>query len=148
MIRQANKFDIEIIIELLKKYRDAAPLETIKQASDKEYIEKLLTEIIVGAGFILLAEKDNEIIGMVIAAKLPNIWNPKAAQLSELAYWVNPEHRGGTAAYRLIDAYVKAGEKLKAENKISFYTISKMINSPDLKFNKLGFEKLEETWVK
>jgi N-acetylglutamate synthase-like GNAT family acetyltransferase len=148
MIRLANKFDIESIIELLKKYREVAPLETMKKANNREYIEKLITEIIAGAGYIFLAEKNNEIIGILIAAKLPNIWNPESKQMSELAYWVELEHRGTSAGYRLINAYIKTGEKLKAESEIDFYTISKMVNSPDLKFNKLGFQKLEETWIK
>jgi len=148
MIRLANKFDIESIIELLKKYREFAPLDAMKKANNKEYIEKLITEIIVGSGYIFLAEKNKVIIGMLIAAKFPNVWNPEAKQLSELAYWVEPEHRGSSAGYRLIETYIRRSEKLKAEGEIDFYTISKMVNSPDLKFNKLGFGKLEETWVR
>jgi N-acetylglutamate synthase-like GNAT family acetyltransferase len=148
MIRLANKFDIESIIDMLKKYREVAPLDTMKKANNKEYIEKLITEIIVGSGYVFLAEKNKTIIGMLIAAKFPNVWNPDARQMSEIAYWVEPEHRGGTAGYRLIETYIRRGEKLKAEGEIDFYTISKMVNSPDLKFNKLGFSKLEETWVR
>jgi N-acetylglutamate synthase-like GNAT family acetyltransferase len=148
MIRLANKFDIETIIELLKKYREVAPLDAMKKANDKEYIKKLITEIIIGSGYVFLAEKNKTIIGMLIAAKFPNIWNPEAKQMSEIAYWVDPEHRGSTAGYRLIETYIRRSEKLKSEGEIDFYTISKMINSPDLKFNKLGFEKLEETWVR
>jgi N-acetylglutamate synthase-like GNAT family acetyltransferase len=148
MIRLANKFDIESIIELLKKYREVAPLDTMKKANNKEYIEKLITEIIAGSGYVFLAEKNKTIIGMLIAAKFPNIWNPESKQMSELAYWVDPEHRGSTAGYRLIETYIRRSEKLKAEGEIDFYTISKMVNSPDLKFNKLGFGKLEETWVR
>jgi N-acetylglutamate synthase-like GNAT family acetyltransferase len=148
MIRQANKFDMDAIIELLRKYQKNSPLDALRYANDEEYIRKLLTELLSGMGFIFLAEKDNVIIGMLIAAIFPNIWNPKAKQCSEVAYWVDPEFRGGLAAYRLITAYVKECEEMTRQGKINFFTITKMVNSPDLKYNKFGFSKLEETWVK
>jgi N-acetylglutamate synthase-like GNAT family acetyltransferase len=148
MIRQANKFDIEAIIGLLKQYRESAPLDVLKYANDEEYITQLLSELLAGSGIIFLAEKDGVIIGMLIAAIIPNIWNPKARQCSEVAYWVNPEHRGGTAAYRLIAAYMSECDAMVKQGKIQFYTMTKMVNSPDLKYSKFGFSKLEETWVK
>lgn len=148
MIRHANKFDIPQIIEMLKQYRDAAPIEILKQANDQDYIERFLTDLIVGSGFILVAEKEDKLIGMLIAGILPNLWNPKVNQCSEIAYWVNPEHRGSTAGYRLIKSYVDECEKLFKSGRIQMITISKMINSPDLKYQKFGFEKLEETWIK
>ena len=148
MIRQANKFDVPQIVEMLKEYRDAAPLEILKQANDQEYIERFLLDLIVGSGFILVAEKEDKLIGMLIAGIVPNLWNPKISQCSEIAYWVKPECRGSTAGYRLIKEYTKECDKLFKSGRIQMITISKMINSPDLKYQKFGFEKLEETWVK
>jgi len=148
MIRQANKFDIPAIIEMLKNYRNQAPIDVLKYADNEEYITGLLSEITAGSGFVFIAEKDGVAVGMLIAAKIPNIWNPVAIQCSEVAYWVEPEHRGGTAAYRLIMAYVSECEELMRRGSIQMFTVSKMANSPDLKYSKFGFQKLEETWVK
>jgi hypothetical protein len=148
MIRKGNKFDIPFIVEMLKNYRNAAPLKVLNEANDKEYIEQLLFNLIVGSGFILLAEKDNVIIGTIIAGIIPNIWNPKVKQCSEIAYWVEPEFRGGTAAYRLLKSYIAECDKMMESGKIQMYTMSKMVNSPDLKYEKFGLSKLEETWVK
>jgi predicted acetyltransferase len=148
MIRKGNKFDIPFIIEMLKNYRNAAPLKVLNEANDKEHIEQLLFNLIVGSGFILLAEKDNVIIGIIIAGIIPNIWNPKVKQCSEIAYWVEPEFRGGTAAYRLLKSYIAECNKMMESGKIQMYTMSKMVNSPDLKYEKFGLSKLEETWVK
>lgn len=148
MIRQANKFDIPQIIEMLKEYRDAAPIEILRQADDQEYIERFLLNLIVGSGFILVDEKDDKLIGMLIAGIVPNLWNPKVSQCSEIAYWVKPEFRGSTAGYRLIKEYIKECDKLFKSGRIQMVTISKMVNSPDLKYQKFGFEKLEETWIK
>ena len=148
MIRQANKYDIEAIVTMLKSYREKAPTQFLKEADNQEHIHKLLANIFAGAGFILLAEKEEEAVGMVIAAQHPNIWNPEISQVSEIAFWINEEHRGGKLAHRLLHAYIQQCEEWKQENRIQFFSISKMVNSPDLSYEKFGFEKLEETWIK
>lgn len=147
MIRQANIYDIDNIIEMLKHYRDADPVKTIKNANNREYIVNMLTQLIAGIGVVFLAEKDNKIIGFLMAGIIPNFWNPESAELHELAYWVEPEHRGGTAGYRLLKIYCDYGQKLKDEKRIDLFTVSKMINSPDIKYQKFGFEKIEEMWI-
>lgn len=148
MIRQANKFDMEAIVRMLKAYRDKAPAQFLRNSSNQEHIEKLINNIIAGAGFILLAIKDDDPVGMVIAAQHPNIWNPEVMQVSEIAFWVDEQHRGGNSAHRLLHAYIQQCEEWKQENRIQFFSLSKMVNSPDLSYEKFGFEKLEETWIK
>ena len=148
MIRQANKFDMEAIVRMLKAYRDKAPTQFLRDSSNQEHIEKLLTNILAGAGFILLAMKEEDAVGMVIAAQHPNIWNPDITQISEIAFWIDEEHRGGKTAHRLLHAYIQQCEEWKQENRIHFFSLSKMQNSPDLSYDKFGFEKLEETWIK
>ena len=148
MIRQANKFDMEAIVRMLKAYRDKAPAQFLRDSSNQEHIEKLINNILAGAGFILLAIKNEDPVGMVVAAQHPNIWNPEVMQVSEIAFWVDEEHRGGKSAHRLLHAYIQQCEEWKQENRIQFFSLSKMVNSPDLSYEKFGFEKLEETWIK
>jgi N-acetylglutamate synthase-like GNAT family acetyltransferase len=148
MIRHANKFDVNEIVRMLKAYRDKAPTQFLQDSSNQEHIEKLLSNIFAGAGFILVAEKDEAIVGMVIAAQHPNIWNPDITQISEIAFWVDEAHRGGKTAYRLLHAYIQQCEEFKQEKRIHFFSLSKMSNSPDLSYDKFGFQKLEETWIK
>ena len=148
MIRQANKFDMESIVRMLKAYRDKAPAQFLRDSSNQEHIEKLINNILAGAGFILLAIKDEDPVGMVVAAQHPNIWNPEVMQVSEIAFWVDEEHRGGKSAHRLLHAYIQQCEEWKQEKRIQFFSLSKMVNSPDLSYEKFGFEKLEETWIK
>ena len=147
MIRQANKYDIDNIIEMLKNYRDADTSGLVNKANDREYIVSILSQIIAGLGVILIAEKEKP-VGLLIAIINLNIWNPDTVELHELAYWVEPEARNGTIGYRLLKAYCDYGDQLKQEGRINFYTISKMIESPDIKYHKFGFNKLEETWIK
>lgn len=148
MIRQANKFDMDSIVRMLKAYRDKAPTQFLRDSSNQEHIEKLINNILAGAGFILLAVKEDEPVGIIIGAQHPNIWNPEVMQVSEIAFWLDEEHRGGKLAHRLLHAYIQQCEEWKQENRIHFFSLSKMVNSPDLSYDKFGFEKLEETWIK
>ena len=148
MIRQANKYDMDSIIRMLKAYRDKAPTQFLRDSSNQEHIEKMLNNIFAGAGFVLLGIREDEPVGMVIAAQHPNIWNPDIMQVSEIAFWVDEEFRGGKIAHRLLHAYIQQCEEWKQENRIQFFSLSKMTNSPDLSYDKFGFEKLEETWIK
>jgi N-acetylglutamate synthase-like GNAT family acetyltransferase len=146
MIRQATKFDLPRILDLLRNYRSATPWARIGTCDNEAYVTKLLTYILAGQGVIFVAERDGLIQGMLIAVKNASVWDPDLYLMQELAYWVEPEYRGSTMGYRLIAAYRDHCLKLKEQEKIESYIISKMVNSPDLNYAKFGFEKLEESW--
>lgn len=145
-VRHATPFDIPALIDLLREYRSHTPLQFLNEADDEKYIATMLTEIISGKGVALVAE-NGDVFGMLIAGIHPSRWSPKHLLMTELAYWVEPEHRGGTAGYRLLAMYVAEAKQLKESGRICNFFISKMVNSPDLSYDKFGFEKLEEFWV-
>jgi hypothetical protein len=145
-VRDATPFDIPVLLEMLRRYRDCAPLPFLKEADDSIYITQVLTELMSGRGVCLLAETD-KIVGMLISQVTPSMWSPKHLVLYEMAYWVNPEDRGSSAGYRLLKAYAEHGQAMKAQGRISAFFISKMSTSPDIKYDKFGFSKLEEMWV-
>jgi len=147
MIRKANRFDIPAVLDMLRSYRNETPLDFLRDADDAEYVSQMLTELIAGKGIVLLAEENKSPVGMLIAGIMPSIWSPKHWVLTEFAYWVSPEQRGGTSGYRLLRAYLDEAIELKEAGRICNAFISKMSNSPDLKYSKFGFEKLEEFWV-
>jgi len=145
-IRDASPFDIPDILDMLRSYRKLTPLPFLAEADDAEYVTKMLTELMAGKGLVLIADKDG-IAGMLIAVISPSMWSPKHLVMTEMAYWVEPECRGGTMGYRLLAEYKQRGDELKKNGRIVNYFISKMNNSPNLQYQKFGFEKLEEFWV-
>jgi N-acetylglutamate synthase-like GNAT family acetyltransferase len=146
-IRPATINDREIIWNMLRDYRKASPLQahdTIDETTAKQTVEVILTQ---NRGIILLSENNSGITGMLMAVYTFNLWDQQIRYMAELAYWVDPDHRGSTAGYRLLDQYCKVGNLLIEQKEIEYYTISKMVTSPDLKYDRFGFEKLEETWL-
>jgi len=147
IVRDANPFDIPALLDMLRAYRSRTPLPFLEEANDSDYINGLLTELIAGRGIVLVAEDDLGIVGTFIAHIAPSLWSPKHLVMLEMAYWVNPDSRGGSAGYRLLAGYVERAKIMKQSGRINAFAISKMVNSPDLKYEKFGFSKLEETWV-
>lgn len=145
-IRHANKFDQPEIFRMLRSFRNETPIEEMKYCDDEEYISKLFHHIILGGGIALVAETD-KICGMIIGVKDANIWDPQIKILRELCYWVDVDARGTTAGYRLLKAYSDEAEKLRDQEKIKMYTMTKMTTSPDIDFSRFGYKKTEEVWV-
>jgi N-acetylglutamate synthase-like GNAT family acetyltransferase len=147
IIRQATIEDCEKIYEMLRHYKNASPLRAHQYMNEDtaKYAVKFIIE--KHHGLILLSEQDSEITGMIMALYSLNIWDQTIKYMQELAYWVEPEHRGSTTGYRLLKKYKEIGNKLMELGTIQYYTISKMVNSPDLDYKKFGFDYLEETHV-
>lgn len=145
-IRKANKFDLPAVIDMLRNFRNNTPIEIMRECDNEDYINRLFHHIILGGGIALIAE-DKNYVGMIIGVKDQNIWDPDMKVLKELVYWVEPEYRGTTAGYKLLLQYNKLAKELMDKQKIKMYTMTKMVNSPDLDFSKFGYKKTEEVWV-
>jgi hypothetical protein len=147
LIRNASPFDIEQILDRLRDYRSHMPYGFLADANDSEHVKTLLTHLMVGQGVVLVADHESRIVGVLIAGVMPSIWSPKHLMLTEFAYWVDEEARGGTTGYRLLRQYLDEAIKMREAGRIANCFISKMVNSPDLKYDRFGFKKLEEFWV-
>ena len=143
-IRLANKFDIPQLAEMLRHYRDSGTIKGLK-VENEETGMKILTAIIVGMGVAIVSEKDDKITGMLLAIKTPFMWDNTKLVMSELAYWVEPEHRGSTAGYRLISKYVEIADELMQKGVIMNYTLSQMAEQ-NLDYSRFGLKPIETTW--
>jgi hypothetical protein len=143
MIYRATKFHKPIIIDLMTKFADESPIDYCHSYSDMEYGNKLLDEIFAGRGAIFLADD----YGILMSMILPCIWSDKIFGLHELAWYVTPEKRGGMAGYKLIKEYNKFGELLKTTGRIKYYTMSRLVTSPDMDYSRFGYRKQDEIWI-
>lgn len=146
-IRLANKWDQPQVIEMLRHFRQETPIEMMSECDNEQHISMLFHTALIGGGLAYVAEDKGRLIGMIIGFIEQNTWDPNIYVLRELVYWVEPEYRGGTAGYRLLMEYNRAAKLLQKEKRINMYTMSKMVNSPDLDYGRFGYRKIEETWV-
>lgn len=143
MIRQATKYDKTEIIALMKLFRAESKIEQYKGLDNESYWNRLLDTILAGAGVIYIEEGKGLIMGLIC----PTIWCDKTFYMQELAWYVKPEFRHTTIGYKLLKKYVEHGQKLKEEGRIAMFCIAKMVTSPDIKYDRFGFSKLDENWM-
>ena len=143
MIRQATKYDKKQIIELMKLFRAEANIKQYHGLNNESYWNKLLDHIFAGAGIIFIENGVGLIMGLITHTP----WCDKTFQMYELAWYVKSENRHTTVGYRLLKTYIDYGKKLKEEGRIEMFTIAKLSTSPNIKYDKFGFTKLDETWI-
>jgi len=47
----------------------------------------------------------------------------------------------------LVKAYINYGNEVKKNGRIILFTLSKLSSSPNLKYDKFGFKKIDENWI-
>lgn len=144
-IRVANKFDIPELKRMLWNYHDSGNIKGLDVTSEDTGL-RILTTILVGGGLALVAEKEpGKLVGMLLAVKVPFLWDQTKIIMNEIAYWVDTEHRGSTAGYRLLQKYTELCDELKSNEKLFSYTMSQM-NGQELDYSRFGFRPIETTW--
>ncbi len=143
MIRQATKYDKTEIIEMMQLFRAEADIEQYRHLDNIVYWNKLLDNILAGQGVIFLEQGK----GLIMALITHTAWCDRTFQMYELAWYVKPEYRNTTVGYRLLKKYIDYGKKLKEQGRIKLFSIAKMVSSPNIKYEKFGFNKLDETWI-
>jgi hypothetical protein len=143
MIRQANKYDKTEIKKMMLLFKDESQIEQYKNVNNEPYWDDLLNNLLAGMGVIYIEEGKGLIMGVIV----PTIWCNKTYALQELAWYVMPQYRGTSVGYRLFKKFVEHGNALKESGRIKFVVISRLPNSPDLKYGKHGFTKMDENWI-
>lgn len=127
----------------MHEFRLASEIQQYQDLDNEPYWNTILDMIFAGRGIIYIEEGKGLIMGLIS----PTIWCDKTLALYELAWYVKPEFRNTTVGYRLLTSYINYGKKLKEEGRIKLFTITKMWNSPNIKYEKFGFKKTDENWM-
>lgn len=138
MIRFANKYDIDKIIDLLKDFAINTKTDLKGSPLDwsKTYVTQVITEVLAGKGFILI---DNEQTGFLMAIKSPCFWNNKSIQLQEvMLHGFNK-----IVIARLIKEYIKIATEMLHKKEINQAVMSSF---DDYKYERFGMKKLEYKW--
>jgi len=147
MIRRATLQDYDRIMAMMINFADSSPVSALHNPQyDDMYIRRLLDNF-MRTGVILVAERETELQGMLIAQIIPDVWLPHVKTMREVAWWVEPEHRHSTMGYRLLKEYVKIGEKLVDKDIINGFTLTNMEQSPAFDLKKRGWSPIETNYI-
>lgn len=138
MIRYANKYDIDKILELLKEFAIQTKSSLAKNPLtwSKTYVTQVISNILAGQGFILIDEKQT---GILIAIKTATLWNEKSLQLQEVLLY----GKTNIIVARLIKEYIKISKQMLNNNEINQAVIASYIG---IDLSKLGLTQLQTHW--
>lgn len=147
MIRHADIKDLDAVIQLLVNFANAAPVSYYHNpAYNTQHLIKKLAEI-NKQGLILVAEVDNQLAGMLIAAECADPWLPQIKYMRELAWWVEPLHRNSTVGYRLLKQYEKICKNLVEQGRIKTFIITTLCDSAIRDLSKHGWRAIEQNYM-
>lgn len=138
MIRFANKYDNNKIIELLKDFaiKSNNPLTNNPLAWSKTYIEQILATLYAGHGFVLIDDNQTDIL---VAARVESFWLKNIWQLQEVMLTGNNKF----VIARLIKEYIRIAKDMINKGEINQAI---MASYEDLGFERYGMVKLELHW--
>lgn len=145
MIRKASHSDIESILTMGERF-----YETTSYAKWTPFCRdssRGLVEAVIDNGILLIAESDGKPIGMVGLAVAPFMYNNKSKAAYEVFWWVEPEFRGGMAAWRLLKAVQAACEELN----VASIQMTLLSTSPELAatlYERAGYKHTETSFTK
>jgi hypothetical protein len=138
LIRFANKYDNDKIIELLKDFaiKSNNPITNNPLAWSKTYIEQVLATLYAGHGFVLIDDKQTDIL---VVAKTESFWLQNVWQLQEVMLTANNKF----VVTRLIKEYIRIAKNMINKGEI---TQAIMASYKDYGFERYGMVKLELHW--
>lgn len=138
MIRFANKYDNDKIIDLIKDFaiKSNNPLTYNPLLWSKTYVEQVLATLYAGHGFVLI---DNKQTGILVAAKTPCFWLKDIYQLQEVMLHSNNKF----VIVRLIKEYIKIAKEMLEKKEINQAVMASYNN---VKLEKYGMVKFEQHW--
>lgn len=147
MIRQATRYDIPRLLEIIEAYSYEYPTSCLGNPRNHspKHVELLLFSIMQGRGFVLI---DNYMRGALIALKQTNIWCPDVVELHELLWWVEPEHRNGVVGGKLWLEYDKMANKMLEDKVIHCAYTSVSAKGPLIDYTKRGYKAVGASFVK
>lgn len=149
MIKQISTMvEARDAIRLLQEFLKETPYhQAASAANDREHLGKIVFTVMT-AGYIWIAYKDQQPVGLLMALKEPNLWVPKSAELRELVWYVLPEHRNSTIGGRLFMKFCQCGDQLIDNKVIDFYWTTRMSTTDDIDLERRGFRLTEKTYLK
>lgn len=143
MIRSATIDDIDQILVMSAHFWE----QTIYEEPFVYEDTRIMVEVSLDHGLLAVADLDG-VVGFVAGVKAPLLGNHTVLTGTELAWWLEPEHRKGRLGIDLM-LYI---EKLAKMQGIKYWNMVSMeSSSPEIAnkiYGKLGYSKTETSHTK
>jgi len=139
MIRPATEDDVPRLVEMGERFLTETVYRTRVPVNPQQMATTVLRLLATETGAVFVSERDGALVGMIglLAFTNPITGEPT---ISELFWWVEPEHRGcGLRLLRRAEAWGRESGAAK---------VHMIAPTPDVArlYERLGYEQLETTF--
>lgn len=144
IIRKAVLEDLDFIVEEGIKFLEYHPMN-IHIAIDVSHLDSLVS-LLIKDHIVLIAEDSGNRLGMISGIYTPHIYNPLYTVVQELFWWVLPEYRSTTAAFKLLKAFEIEAKQIGA----SVISMVSTIYTPTLDkvYKRYKYRPVESSYFK
>lgn len=145
-IRHARDSDLAAVVRMGSEFHASTEMGQRVPINLSDIVYLFATAI--DTGILLVAVDDTDAaIGLIACTLAPYPYNTAYLCCAEMMFWIDPEHRGGSLATRLL----KAAEKEAQAKGVHFMVMIALETSPegiDSYYKTLGYSRTERTYVK
>lgn len=145
LIRLATDADLEDVLSMSSEFY-ATTHHAKNIPLDRNSVVRLV-DLLLAGGILLLAEIDDEVVGMIAGYVHPYIFNNNVMQLGEIVWYVKPEHRATKAGIALLDSLEDEARKAG----VDYMVMMNFADGPEV-VNRLytaaGYNQTELAWTK
>lgn len=142
-VRPATQDDLSWTISQLKTFAHQVSKKHLLFPKDENYVAHYISQIIAEQ-VLIIAELNGEPVGLIGGFYGPHFFNPDLNILTELFWWVMPEHRGTPAAQLLLESFVEKGRATADQVVFALGTATPVKGD---KITALGFEPVEQMYL-
>lgn len=146
--RFATIVDTPQLIELLLQFSQEA---RVGFRSPTPADNKRLSQMIgfwIRDHYVRVAELNGSIIGVLIAERGQDFWDPARSILQERAWYVVPEHRHSRASARLWSDWQQHSTDYVSSNRVQSVLMSTQGPTTQFDPGRRGWRLIEQTWIK
>lgn len=144
-VRHATRDDIPRIVEMGQAFYAMSGYAQIAEASIPSLAG--LAIVTMETGVMLVAEADGEVVGMACLFIEPFTFNLEVSVASELAWWIEPEHRGGMLAMQMMQA-IDAACRAKGAGVIRMAALRNSPPQAAALYERLGYQKADSHYMR
>ena len=149
MIRMATIEDIPNIVQCMRRFYDGSDYVKTGLNFDVDSVTRFCSSIISNDNAcLIISEKNGSVVGFITGVVSP--WSLDNSQIlaSELGWWIDLDHRGGTDSVRLLKEYEKWAANKGASRCMMAHLENDRSTRMERFYEKVGYHKAESHYMK